>query len=149
MAGAAGLGDDFGFARVLFGVKYVVFDAELGQEAGDEFGGFDGGGAQQHGLAAFFAFAHVGGDGVVFAFLVEVDEVGVVFALHRAVGGDDDGFEAVDVLEFEGFGVGGAGHARQFVVEAEEVLVGDGGECLGFLFDGHAFFDFDGLVQAV
>ena len=43
----------------------------------------------------------------------------------------------------------GAGHARQFVVEAEEVLVGDGGECLGFLFDGHAFFDFDGLVQAV
>jgi hypothetical protein len=28
------------------------------------------------------------------------------------VGRDDDGFQAVDLLEFVGFGVGRAGHAR-------------------------------------
>ena len=46
-------------------------------------------------------------------------------------------------------GVGRARHARELGVEAEVVLEGDGGQCLVFGLDGHAFLGFYGLVQAV
>ena len=134
---------------MLFGVQHVVIDAEFAEQAGDKFGGFDGSGAEQYRLAFFLTGAHVFGDSVVFALLVKVDEVSVVLALYGAVGRDDNGFEAVDVLEFKGFGICSTGHACQLGVEAEEVLVGDRSERLRFLFDRHAFFDFDCLVQAV
>jgi hypothetical protein len=78
-----------------------------------------------------------------------VDLVVLVLADHRAVGRDDHGFQAVDALEFEGFGVRGAGHARQLLVHAEVVLEGDRGERLVFLLDRHAFLGLHRLVQAV
>ena len=65
------------------------------------------------------------------------------------MGGDDHHFQVVDLLEFLGFGVGGAGHARQLLVHAEVVLEGDGGQGLVFVFDLDPFLGLQGLVQAV
>ncbi len=89
------------------------------------------------------------GGGLVFFLLGAEDDVGIFYAEHRLVGGDDDDFELVDLLEFGGFGFGRAGHAAQLLVEAEVVLEGDGGEGLVFLADVDAFLGFDGLVQAI
>ncbi len=52
-------------------------------------------------------------------------------------------------MELLGLGVGRAGHAGQLLVEAEEVLVADGGEGLVLLLDLHPLLGLDGLVQAV
>ena len=78
-----------------------------------------------------------------------VDDVGVFDAEHLAVGGDDDDFELVDLVELGGFGFGGTGHSAEFFVHAEVVLEGDGGEGLVFFADGDAFLGFDGLMESV
>ena len=84
-----------------------------------------------------------------FSFSVRKTTSGFSSAQHGLVGGDDDDFELVDLFEFGGFGFGGAGHAAEFLIEAEVVLEGDGGERLIFLADADAFLGLDGLVEAV
>ena len=78
-----------------------------------------------------------------------VDLVVVVLADHRLVGGDLDHLELVDLHELGGLGEGRAGHARELVVAAEVVLVGDRGDRLVLLLDRHALLGLDGLVQAL
>ena len=65
------------------------------------------------------------------------------------MGRDDHHFQPVDVLEFVGFGIGGAGHAGELAVHAEIVLEGDRGQRLVLALDRHAFLGFDGLMQAI
>jgi hypothetical protein len=57
--------------------------------------------------------------------------------------------ELVDLVELGRLGVGGAGHARQLLVHAEEVLVGHRGDGLVLLLDVDALLGLDRLVQAV
>ena len=78
-----------------------------------------------------------------------VDLVVVVLTRHRLVGGDLDDLELVDLHELGGLGEGRAGHARELVVAAEVVLVGDRGDRLVLLLDRHALLGLDGLVQAL
>jgi hypothetical protein len=66
---------------------------------------------------------------------------------HVAVGGDRDDLDVVGVGELAGLRDGRAGHAGQLVVEAEVVLERDRGEGLVLLFDLHALFGLDGLVE--
>ena len=68
---------------------------------------------------------------------------------HRPVGRDLDDLELVDLHELGGLGEGRAGHARELVVLAEVVLVGDRGDGLVLLLDRHALLGLDGLVQAL
>ena len=119
------------------------------EDVGEQLGLFDRGGADEDGLLLLVEVGDLVGDGVVFFLRGAEDDVGVLDAEHRLVGGDDDDLELVDLLEFGGFGLGGAGHAAELLVEAEVVLEGDGGEGLVFLADVDAFLGFDGLVQAV
>ena len=63
------------------------------------------------------------------------------------MGGNVDGFEAVDLLELLGFGHRRAGHAGQLAVEAEIVLEGDRGEGDVLRLDFGPFLGFDRLVQ--
>ena len=67
----------------------------------------------------------------------------------RAVGGDRHHTEAVGVGQFGRLGLGGSGHAGELVVHAEVVLQRDRGEGLVLLFDLHALFGFDRLVDAL
>ena len=131
------------------GVEDDVADAFALEDFAEEFGFFDAGGADEDGLLLSVEAGDLVGDGEVFFLRGAVDDVGVLDALHLAVGGGDDDVEFVDLVELGGFGLGGAGHAAEFLVHAEVVLEGDGGERLVFLADGDAFLGFDGLVEAV
>ena len=64
-----------------------------------------------------------------------VDDVGVVDADERLVGRDRDDVELVDLPELVGLGHGRAGHARELLVELEEVLQRDRGQRLRLLLD--------------
>ncbi len=65
------------------------------------------------------------------------------------MGRDHQHLELVDLVEFLGLGHGRPGHPGQLVVQAEEILEGDGGQRLVLLLDLDAFLGLHGLVQAV
>ncbi len=88
-------------------------------------------------------------DGLVLVAGGAVDLVVVVDAVDRAVGGDGDDVELVDLHELVGLGEGGARHAGAFVVELEEVLDGNGGHGLGFFLDRDVLLGLAGLVETV
>ena len=88
-------------------------------------------------------------DGGPLAVLGLVDLVVAVVADHRPVRGDLDDLELVDLHELGGLGERRAGHARELVVAAEVVLVGDRGDGLRLLLDRHALLGLDGLVEAL
>ena len=81
--------------------------------------------------------------------LVAEDEVRVVVADHRPVGGDGHHLEAVDLVELLLLGHGRAGHAGQLVVQPEVVLEGDRGQRHGLALDAQALLGLDGLVEAL
>ena len=68
---------------------------------------------------------------------------------QRLVGRDRDDVELVDLVKLGRLGHGRAGHARQLLVELEEVLQGDRGEGLVLFLDLDPFLGLDGLVQPV
>ena len=88
-------------------------------------------------------------DRLVLLALGAVDEVRLLDALQRPVGGDGDDVEVVDLGELGRLGLGRAGHARQLLVLAEVVLEGDGGERLVLALDLHLLLGLDRLVQPV
>ena len=95
------------------------------------------------------AFLDQGDDRLVFFLRRPVDLVVAVDADHRAVGGDFENLQLVDVQELGRLGQRRAGHARELAVEAEVVLEGDGGErlVLGLYVD--AFLGLKRLVEAL
>src|ERR1700676_629688 len=157
---ASSLRYDAGFAFVLLGVEHLVRDAGFLQQVRDGFGFFDGDSADQHRLAALVILANAVRVGIVFlqdagndrhefSALGAIDNIGILFADERAIRGNYDDVEVVNLPELGGFGFRGTGHAGKLFVHAEIILEGDGGEGLVLAFDLHAFFCFDGLVQAV
>jgi hypothetical protein len=145
----AGLGDDVRLAFVVLGVEDRVLDAALVQQPRDPLGLLDGDGADQDRLALAVAVGDLVDQRVELGRLGLVDDVAVVGAAHRLVGGDLDDAELVDVVELGSLGLGGAGHAGELAVHAEVVLQGDGGVGLVLLFDPHAFLGLDRLVEAL
>src|SRR5580692_10998261 len=157
---ASSLRDDAGFALVLLGVQHLVRDAGLFQDGGDGFRFFNRDRSYQHRLAAFVIVADAVVERIIFLensidhrfeffFFRAVDDVAMLFANQRAIGGDDDNIKIVNFAEFGGFRFRRAGHAGELFVHAEVILEGDGGERLIFTLDFDAFLGFDGLVQAI
>ena len=144
----AGLGDDVGFLLVVAGVQHLVRNILLFQQLGDVFGFFDGDRADQHRLLSFPAILDQLDDGVVFLRGRAIDLVVLIVADDGQVGGNLDDFQFVDLGEFPGFGHRRAGHAGKLRVHAEIVLIGDRGEGLVFLLDGHPLLGLERLVQA-
>ena len=91
--------------------------------------------------------ADVGNNRGVFFFRRTIDLVVAILADHRQVGWDNDGFQAIDLLELIGFRIGRTGHAGKLAVHAEIVLEGDRGQRLVFILNRHAFLGLDSLVQ--
>jgi len=54
----------------------------------------------------------------------EVDQIAHIFADHLFISWHHHDFEAIDLLEFEGFGVSRSCHASQTIVKAEIILKG-------------------------
>ena len=148
--GPARLRDDLRLAGVLLGVQHLVREV-VGtlQHPGEQLGALDRGRAHEDRLATRVAILDVLDDGVVLFLVGPEHLVEAVVAYHRPVGRDHHGLQAVDLLEFVGFRIGRAGHARQARVHAEVVLEGDRGEGLVLGLDLDVFLGFDRLVQAV
>ena len=144
----AGLGDDRGLLGVLLGVEHGVRDAELVEPAGQVLGLLDAHGADEHGLAGGVALGDVAGDRFELGRLALVDQVAAVVPAHRLVRRDLHDTELVGVHQLGGLGGRRTGHPGELVVHAEVVLQRDRGEGLVLLFDLHAFFGLDGLVDA-
>jgi hypothetical protein len=85
----------------------------------------DARGAHQHGLPALVRVEDLGHHGRELLFLGLVDDVLVIDAHDVLVRGDRDDVELVGRVKLGGLGVGGAGHARELLVDAEEVLERD------------------------
>ena len=134
---------------MLFGIEHLVRQARFHQHLGQQLRQLDGGGAHQDGLTALVAFTDVIDGGFVFLVCGFVDAVQLVVPLAGLVGRDQHGFQTVNFLELVGLGVGGTRHATQLVVQAEVILERDGSHGLVFSLDGHTFFGFHRLVQAV
>ncbi len=148
-APATGLRDDLRLLGVELRIQHVVRDAALAQQRREDLGVLHGDGADQDGLAVRVALGDVLDDRVELRLLGLVDDVRVVLADHRAVRRDGDHADVVDLVELRGLGLRRTGHAGQLVVEAEEVLQGDGGERLVLLLDLDALLRLDGLVHAL
>ena len=149
----AGLGDDIGFLFVEAGVEHGEIlrrlagtgrGVELVQRAGRAeidhlvalalqkigklLGFLDRGRADQHGLGFGVGGLDFGDDGGELFGAGAIDLVVGVDADDRHVGRNFDHVELVDFGEFVGLGRGRAGHAGEFLVEAEIILEGDRGQ---------------------
>jgi len=148
-AGLARARHDFRLALVILGVQHLVLQAAPLQHARQRLRHVHAHRAHQHRQAALvhpLDFVH---DGVVLLAPRLVDEVVLVDAPHRAVGGDHHHVELVDLEELGLFGLRRARHPRELLVHAEIVLDRDGRERLRLFAYRHAFLRFHGLMQAV
>ena len=150
-AGLARLGDDLALALGVLGlgVEHRVLDAVLVELVRQQLGDLDGDRADEHRLAVRVALDDLAADGVPLAVLRLVDLIVLVLADHVAVRRDLDDRQLVDLHELGRLGEGGAGHARELVVQAEVVLQRDRRERLALLLDVHALLRLDRLVQAL
>ena len=145
----AGVGDDVGFLLVQLGVEHGVLNTHLVELSAQPLALLDARGADEDRLSLLVSLGDLLDHRSVLAFLALVDEVGFIKTHHRLVRRDRYDLELVDLVEFLGLGECGTGHARELVVEAEEVLEGDRGEGDRLLLDRNAFLRLDRLVQTV
>jgi len=143
------LADDLGFLLVIFGVEDLVRHPFAAEDPRQLFRFFDGSRSHQHRLAAFPMVLDLLHDGGVLLVLGPEDTVRVVLADHGPVGRYVQHVQFIDLPELLGFGEGGPGHARQFLVLAEKVLERDGGQGLVLLGDADVLLGFHRLVQPV
>ena len=144
-----GARDDLGLLHVVFRVEDGVRDFLELEHPAEQLARLDARGADEHRLAAAVGFSDRLDGGVVFFAAGFENPVVLVRARDLLVRGDDVDVELVDVVELVDLSLGGAGHAREFFVEAEVVLDRDRGEGLGLAVDLDAFLRLDRLVQAV
>ncbi len=142
----AGLGDDARLLLVVLRVQHVVRDAALLELPRQVLRPLDAGRSDQDRLTLLVAFGDVVDDRDVLGLFGLVDQVGLVRAEHRLVGGDRDDAELVDLVQLGGLGLRRAGHARELVVEPEVVLQGDRRDRLVLGLDLDVFLGLDGLM---
>ena len=145
----ARLGDDVGLTMMLLGVEHLVRHALLFHHARKLLGLLDRHRADEHRLTGSVALDDVVDARLELGVLGLVDQVALVDPGNRLVGRDRHHVKAVGGHELRGFGLGGAGHAGESVVEAVVVLEGDGGERLVLFLDRYPFFCLHRLVKAV
>jgi hypothetical protein len=119
------------------------------QVAREPFGLLDRDRADQDRLTQLVSLRDVGHDRVPLRVLVLIDQVLVVQADHRLVGGDLHDAQLVGLLELRELGSCGPGHTGELVVHLEVVLDRDRGEGLVLLLDLHALLGLDRLVEAL
>ena len=134
---------------MLFRVEDLVGDATLLHHPCQHLGLLDRDGADQHWLTLLVSALDVVETSPELGVLGLVYEVALVLANQRTVGGHGHNVKSVGAHELGGFGLGGAGHAGEPLIEAVIVLQGDGGEGLVFFLDRHAFLGLDRLVKAI
>ena len=84
--------------------------------------------------------ARVLDNGVKFSVLGFINNVRHIVSDDRLVGWNLDNVHAVDFTELLLLGNRSTGHTGQLFIHTEQVLIGDGRQCLGFTFDLYALF---------
>ena len=84
-----------------------------------------------------------------FSILIDIDHIIFIDSDDFFVCRDSQHLEIVDIVEFFTFGGCRTCHTRKLGIELEEILVGDGGDSLGFFLDSDSFFGFDRLVESL
>ncbi len=116
---------------MLLGVKHLMRDIRLAQQIREILGGLDRGCTHQCRLLALMAILDVLDNRLVFFLGAEIDQISQILPLHWPVGGDHHHFQAIDLLEFIGLGIGRTGHTRKFLIETEIVL--ESNRCQGLI----------------
>ena len=134
---------------MVLGVEDLVRNTVLLQFIRQVLGLLHAGCSDQDRLTRRVPFDNVFDDRVELRTRRSVHQIRLVHADHRTIRRNGDDSEVVDLIELRCFCHRGSGHARQLVVEAEEVLQRHGGEGLILCLDLDAFFGLDRLVQAL
>ena len=141
--------DDFRLLLVVLGVQHFVVDIFLLERLRKLLGCLDRSRAHQHRGAAINAGPDVFDDGFKFLFAGQIDEIVQIIPTHGHIGWNYHAVQPVYLSELEGLGIGRAGHTRQLVVDAEEILKGCRGQSLTFTLDLDPLFRFYCLVQTL
>src|SRR5581483_6915735 len=82
---AASLGDDIRLTLVVFGIEHTVLDTLLIEQIGEELGGLNRGGTNQHRLAPIMSLLNLLDDRVELGILGAVNQVRGILADHRLI----------------------------------------------------------------
>ena len=118
------LGNNVCLTLMLLGVQDLVYDIFFTQQIRKIFRGLDRRRTHQNRLLARPTRFDIVDDRIVLLFLRTVDQVRKIIPDHWLVSGDNDYFQAIDLLKLRRFGICGARHARQLAIQAEQVLKG-------------------------
>ena len=143
------LSHDGGLTSVVLSVQYLVANASLGEQLGEVLALLDRRGSHEDRLTEPVTLLNVVGNALELDDLVLEDEVGVVLAHHRAVGGNRDHTQLVGAHKLAGLGLCRTGHARNLLVHAEVVLQRHGGQSLVLRLNLDALLGLNGLVDAL
>ena len=78
-----------------------------------------------------------------------VDQILSINPTNQAVGGNLEDVEVIDLAELFGFGGCRPSHARELIVESEQILEGDCGQGVAFTLHRDTFLGFDRLVESL
>ena len=146
----AGACHDFCFALMLLGVEHFVVNAVLLLEfAAQVLALLNAGGANQHWAPSVVEALDFINNRAPLVLLTQEHQVVAVAADHGLVGWNADHAKLVDLIELSGFRVSGTSHAREALVQLEEILDGDGGHRLRLFLNRDAFLCFHCLMQSV
>ncbi len=148
-AAFSGVGHNVGLLLVELCVEHVVLDFAHIEHLAEHFGNLHARRAHQNGAAGVDHLLNLLDYGFVFFALRLVNAVVHVVADYRAVGGDFNNVELVDVPELSCFRACRTCHAGELVVHTEVVLERDGCESLGGGFNLHVFLCLYRLMESV
>ncbi len=144
-----GIGDDLGFLFVVTRVQYVMRHAIGFQHFRQQFGFLDRGGANQNRLPLGVGVLDGLDDRLELFARGAVNRVMVVNPGDWPVCRYFDHAQLVNLHKLIGFGLGRAGHTRQFIIQTEIVLERHRGEGDVFRLDLRTFFGLNRLMQPV
>ena len=117
--------------------------------AAEELALLNAGGANQHRATSVMEALDFINNRAPLVLLTQEHQVIAVAADHGLVGWNADHAKLVDLIELSGFRVSGTSHAREALVQLEEILDGDGGHRLRLFLNRDAFLCLNCLMQAV
>ena len=145
----AGVSNDLRFLLVLAGVQHIMRDVLAFQQVRQELRLFDGCRADENRLVLLMRQLDFLDHALELLARRAIDLIVFVLPLDRAVRRHLDHAKTVDFHEFVGFGQGRAGHATEFVIQAEIILERDRGQRHVLRTNRHAFLCLDRLMQTV
>ena len=140
---------DIRLLLVEFCIEHIMLYLPHGEHLGEHLGDLDGSGTDENRPSLIDHILYFLNDRLVLLTVSAVNAVVHVDTCNRLVCWDFHHIEFIDIPELASLRDGCTGHTCQFVVHAEVVLEGDGGESLRSRLHLHAFLGLDRLMESV